>query len=104
MRGSNGGGGGVGGPDYPARIQCWVFVDTQTKRHFNGVSLAGRLRPAYTPSDKTFWIRACKYMACLEGERFLLFIYRKDITIFFETNFNDLMGKIIWNKWSFVFL
>ena len=58
------GGGGAGGPDltpknhknidflrnnglsymymYQASIQCWAFIGPPAKRHFNGVSLAGR--------------------------------------------------------------
>ena len=26
----------------PSQIQCWAIIDTPTKRHLNGVSLAGR--------------------------------------------------------------
>ena len=31
-------------PDF----QCWVVIGSPAKRHFNGVSLAGRIRPAYS--------------------------------------------------------
>ena len=27
---------------YQASIQCWAIIGTPAKRHFNGVSLAGR--------------------------------------------------------------
>ena len=31
---------------YQGSIQCWAIIGTPTKRHFNGVSLAGRRWPA----------------------------------------------------------
>ena len=75
----------------PSQIHCRAVIGTPAKRHLNGVSLAGRSWPAYiavwilslssltkktkqkktflswNPSDKTFWIRACRYccIACL---------------------------------------
>ena len=42
------------GPDplksqsYQASIQCWAIISTPAKRHLNGVSLVGRLWPAYS--------------------------------------------------------
>ena len=77
------------GPDprkwqsYQASIQCRVIIGTPAKRHLNGVSLAGQWWPAYsviwilskkrllqswTPSGKTFCIRAwsdCSYRSSL---------------------------------------
>ena len=54
-------------------IQCWAIIDPPAKRHLNGVSLAvddGPLlvlfgssfpvsKKSWTPSGKTFWVRAC---------------------------------------------
>ena len=61
-------------PSYQTSIQCWAIIGTPAKRHLKGVSPAGWWWPAYsgiwilkkmktsfrswTPSDKTFWIRA----------------------------------------------
>ena len=82
------------GPDplksYQARIQCRVINGMTTKRHLNGILLAGRWWPAlsgiwiispllnlkkqrksWTPSDKSFWIRACLQP---QGHDFLVLI------------------------------
>ena len=57
---------------YQARIQSWAIIGTPAKRHLNGVSLVGQCwstfsgiwtpsstNKSWTPSEKTFWIRAC---------------------------------------------
>ena len=67
------------GPDplksqsYKASIQCWAIIGPPAKRNLNGVTLAGRydgpllmlfgsssplIKKSWTPSGKTFWIRA----------------------------------------------
>ena len=61
---------------YQSSISCWTIIGPPAKRHFNGVSLACPWWPAYrglwilppliqlkkswTPSGKTFYIRAWK--------------------------------------------
>ena len=62
----------------PSQQLMWAIIGPPAKRHFNGVSLAGRLLPAFggfwslaplkkayqswTHFDKTLWIRACTSM------------------------------------------
>ena len=61
---------------YQASIRCWAISGTPSKRHLNGVSLAGQWWPAYRavfgsslPSSTKeicqswtpFWIRACSW-------------------------------------------
>ena len=67
---------------------CMTNIHTLAKRNLNGVSLAGRWWPAYsyiwilsplikfkktckslTPSDKIFWIRACKQCHVWSGSK-----------------------------------